>query len=134
MHHVGPYGGHKSDTQTFELLRRIVTWPGMRKDVTTWCDRCWTCILYRKRNARLPVGIIVCRGKTPWSHVHIDFEGPITPADVAGYTRICTYICTLSGASILTPMLDLSPSQVRHAISVSVCRAGTVAEWWSHDR
>ena len=61
-------------------------------------------------------------------------EGPITPPDIAGYTRICTYICTLSGAAILTPLVDLSPSQVRHAISVSTCRAGTVAEWWSHDR
>ena len=66
--------------------------------------------------------------------MHIDFEGPITPADVAGATRICTYICTLSGAAILTLVIDLSPAQVRHAISVSVCRAGTVAEWWSHDR
>ena len=66
--------------------------------------------------------------------MHIDFEGPITPPDVAGYTRICTGICTLSGAAILTPLLDLAPSQVRHAISVSTCRAGTVAEWWSHDR
>ena len=58
----------------------------------------------------------------------MDFEGPITPPDVAGYTRICTYICALTGAVILTPLVDLAPSQVRHAVSVLVCRAGTVAE------
>jgi hypothetical protein len=122
IHHVGPFGGHKNATQTKELLRRVVTWPRMGHDVEVWCDRCWTCILYRKRGSRLPAGIIVCRGRTPWGHVHIDFEGPITPADVAGYTRICTYICTLTGASLLTPLLDLPVAGAARDLSVDVPR------------
>ena len=132
--HAGAFGGHPSFDQTFEKMRRIANWPGMRRDIKTWCDECWTCIQYRKRPQKLQAGTIVAKSALPWAHIFLDFEGPITPPDIAGYTRVLAVVDALTNAAILIPVMNLEPSEVRRAISTAVCRMGTIPRYWSHDQ
>ena len=51
------------------------------------------CLQFRKKGCKMLTQMIVPVGLLPWQHVMIDLEGPITPADIDGYTYIFTYTC-----------------------------------------
>ena len=55
--------------------------------------------------------MIVPVGKLPWPHVMIDSKGPITPADMDGFTYIFTYTCCLHRGSLLEATKTLRNSE-----------------------
>ena len=65
----------------------------MRIDVFGWIELCWICIQFRLKATKVPAKFFVSRASAPWQHVLIDFEGPMTPADIEG---IGTFLPTLA--------------------------------------
>ena len=41
--HSGQFGGHLRDAKMHSILSKHYWWPGMRKDIRTWCRSCLTC-------------------------------------------------------------------------------------------
>lgn len=41
--HSGIFGGHMRDAKVHSQLSRHYWWPGMRRDIKTWCRECLTC-------------------------------------------------------------------------------------------
>ena len=41
--HSGQFGGHLRDAKIHSTLSKHYWWPGMRKDIGTWCRSCFTC-------------------------------------------------------------------------------------------
>ena len=78
--------------------------------------------------------MIVPVGLLPWQHVMIDFEGPITPADIDGYTYIFTYTCCLHRGSLLEATKTLRNSEVRRVVGKCMFRSLTVPQHFGHDR
>ena len=79
--HAGAFGGHRPALKTVQVVKRQCWWPGMERDIELWVDRCWTCLLFRKRATKHPTGILTARAFFPWCHVMIDFDGAEQPAE-----------------------------------------------------
>ena len=43
MAHAGPLAAHLAGRRTFQQLAQAYYWPGMRKEVTSWCQQCPDC-------------------------------------------------------------------------------------------
>lgn len=41
--HAGAFGAHLRDSKVYSQLSRHYWWPGMRRDITAWCQACMTC-------------------------------------------------------------------------------------------
>ena len=72
------------------LLIRVCFWTGMAVGVEGWCDRCWTCLQYRKRPAKLPADVFTPRTDLPRQHVLCGLEGPSVPRDRGGAAYVLT--------------------------------------------
>ena len=72
--HVGPFAGHRTDSQTLDSLRRLAHWEGMQPFVEAAVARCWVCIQYRRRPGKILTSFCVARAKLPWHHVLIDLQ------------------------------------------------------------
>ena len=91
--HVGIFGGHRLLDQTMRILKRLVWWSGMRREVAEWIDGCMTCIRFRKRPTKQDAVAVKTRDSNCWEEVMVDMEGPSNPTDRLGNKYVMTYIC-----------------------------------------
>ena len=63
----------------------------------------------------------------------IDFEGPITPADIDGGRYILTYTCLTCNGSMLEVLTSLCHTDVRRAMLACVLRTKTIPCLAGHD-
>lgn len=87
-HHLSFYAGHFGLHKTYARLAQRYWWPGMRRDVRGYLNRCTFCMAYTRDTAparwlSLPIG-------TPFEVVAMDIFGPL-PRTRAG----CEYILVL---------------------------------------
>ena len=105
----------------------------MAQDISEWVERCYTCIQFRKRPQKPFTGFFTSQHQLPWHHVLLDFEGPITPADVDGGRYILTYTCLVCYGSLLEVVPALTHNHVRRALLACVLRAKTIPCLAGHD-
>ena len=122
--HVGAFGGHKNSDGTEAMLKRIVWWRDLSRDVPEWIDRCWACLQFRKR-VRAPRSFFVTTTRFPWQEVMVDIEGPSSPPDRDGYTYILTYLDLLTGHALLEPLVAIRHQNFRRAFCRAATRSGT---------
>ena len=115
------------------LIRRLAFWETMRVDVFGWVELCWVCCRFRLRTMKVPAKFFVSRASAPWQHVLVDFEGPMTPADVDGYRYIFTYTCMVCLGSYLVAVKNLTHQEVRRAMITCVLRSLTIPWYLGHD-
>jgi hypothetical protein len=72
--HVGVFGMHRAADKTVSLLRRLVWWDHMKKDVDYWTERCMTCIRFRKRPTKQGMVPVKRTDIDCWQEVMVDCE------------------------------------------------------------
>ena len=69
--HSGKYGAHLWEAKIHNELSRHCWWPGMRSDISRWCQACLTCATRGvSRGVRVPLTPIPVSG--PFDHVGVD--------------------------------------------------------------
>ena len=69
--HGGKFAGHLRDAKIHSLLSRHYWWPGMRKDIHSWCRACLTCATrHTGRAVRPPLAPIPVSG--PFDRIGVD--------------------------------------------------------------
>ncbi|PIO59320.1 hypothetical protein TELCIR_19220 [Teladorsagia circumcincta] len=53
-HHHGILAGHFNAHKMYNQLKKIVFWPGIRQDVTCWCEECQKCFLTNVKKLNVP--------------------------------------------------------------------------------
>merc|ERR1712026_204666 len=74
---VGVFGGHRLLDQTMRILKRLVWWSGMRREVAAWIDGCMTCIRFRKRPTKQDAVAVKTRDSNCWEEVMVEI-GAVT--------------------------------------------------------
>ena len=87
--HDEPLAGHFSADRTFECLRALAWWPGLRQTVDEYCRTCNLCI-HAKRLTGKPFGLLQRIGQSaiPWEQINIDFAVELPPAGAESYNAI----------------------------------------------
>ena len=89
MAHSSLLGGHLGTKKTKAMVNRHFTWPGLGKDVTTWCKACERCQLTAKHSSKVaplhPLPVIT----EPFHKLAFDLVGPL-PRTKRGHKFILT--------------------------------------------
>ena len=76
--HDGKFSGHLRENKVYGILERHYWWPGMRKDIASWCRACLTCAArHVGRSVKPPLTPIPVGG--PFDRVGVDvLQLPLT--------------------------------------------------------
>ena len=89
MAHSSLLGGHLGTKKTKAMVNRHFTWPGLGKDVATWCKACERCQLTAKHSSKVaplhPLPVIT----EPFHKLAFDLVGPL-PRTKRGHKFILT--------------------------------------------
>ena len=89
MAHSSLLGGHLGAKKTKAMVNRHFTWPGLGKDVATWCKVCERCQLIAKHSSKVaplhPLPVIT----EPFHKLAFDLVGPL-PRTKRGHKFILT--------------------------------------------
>ncbi|KAJ9544988.1 hypothetical protein OSB04_024695 [Centaurea solstitialis] len=104
--HKSKYSVHPGTNKMYHGLRQSYWWPGMKKDIAYFVERCVTCLQVKIEHQR-PYGKIQ-QLPTPewtWEHVTMDFvtKQPRTPK---GYDTIWVIVDRLSKSAHFLPMKE----------------------------
>ena len=90
-------GFHQGQKRTSERIRYSFYWPGLRKDVVDYCNRCEACARHSRLRAtdHVPINYIE-RPELPGMHLEMDVVGPIEPPSSQGhkYVLCVVDVCT----------------------------------------
>ena len=91
-HHSGPLAAHLGSFRMLHELKRSYFWPGMRRDVESWCRECETC----------------ARGKGPPSHHHGTLQKVTTgaPLDIVAIDILSGLPTTKDGNKYILVITD----------------------------
>lgn len=86
--------GHLGIHKTYNRVLRYFFWPGLKTDVTKFCQSCHVCQIAGKPNQKVPVAPIkpIPIIGEPFEHVIIDCVGPL-PKTKSGNQYILTMMC-----------------------------------------
>ncbi|KAJ8369569.1 hypothetical protein SKAU_G00095970 [Synaphobranchus kaupii] len=76
--HDEPCGGHRGEQSTISMLRHVAYWPKMWTDVKDYVNSCLTCCKFQPVLPRHRAPLQSTPTTQPWSHIQIDWIGPIT--------------------------------------------------------
>ncbi|KAJ8349445.1 hypothetical protein SKAU_G00245750 [Synaphobranchus kaupii] len=76
--HDEPCGGHRGEQSTISMLRQVAYWPKMWTDVKDYVNSCLTCCKFQPVLPRHRAPLQSTPTTQPWSHIQIDWIGPIT--------------------------------------------------------
>jgi len=108
--HDTPYGGHFGRGKTYHLLRRSFWWPGMRKQVERYCQRCQTCQKVKQSN-RPPQGELSPKPapEERWESISMDFIVKL-PKTARGYDSVLVVVDRFSKYVLLEPCSETMKS------------------------
>uniref|UniRef100_A0A8C6L2B2 Gypsy retrotransposon integrase-like protein 1 n=1 Tax=Nothobranchius furzeri TaxID=105023 RepID=A0A8C6L2B2_NOTFU len=93
--HEGQWAGHLGIRKTYQVLLEHFFWPGMKKDVSAFCNCCHVCQLAGKPNQKpkpAPLHPIPVVGN-PFDNIVVDCVGPL-PRSKSGKRFLLTMMCT----------------------------------------
>ena len=113
LSHPGP----KPSTRL--VLDRFV-WPGMKRDIRTWCSECQDCQASKvARHIRAPV-LVFPAAVRRFGSLHVDIVGPLPPSEEHRY--LLTIVDRFSRWPEAFPLVDTSASSCCRLFSVVGCR------------
>ncbi len=117
------HNGHLSTKKIRAVLKRIVTWPGIHKDIVEWCTRCDICQKEaRARAPRAPMEEIPVM-TVPFEKIAIDLVGPFQRSK-AGYKYLLTVIDLASRYPEALPLKIASATEVAEGLLEVFARHG----------
>ena len=124
--HVGVLGAHRNAEKTLDLILRRAWWQDVEKDVSRWCQKCITCLRFRKVAEKAPSPEVKLITGECWEEVMIDLEGPWNPASKSGYQYTMTYICCLCHGVLLEHSTKCNAMEARRMFASCMFRSGTI--------
>ena len=116
------YCGHVGTDKVTWTLRQNFTWPGMYKQIKTYCQQCDSCQKARREKERMiPMGEMPLHSKL-FENVDVDLVGPL-PRTREGYKYILTYISLSSMYPDARPLKTVMASEMVEALFVYFRRA-----------
>uniref|UniRef100_A0A1A8HXS3 Gypsy retrotransposon integrase-like protein 1 n=1 Tax=Nothobranchius kuhntae TaxID=321403 RepID=A0A1A8HXS3_NOTKU len=115
--HESDWSGHLGVNKTYKLLLQHFFWPGMKKDVATFCKQCHTCQLVGKPNqpiTKVPLSPIPVIGN-PFDHIVVDCVGPL-PRTQTGKKYMLTIMCRATRFPEAIPLSSVTTKSVIKAL------------------
>ena len=133
--HVGMLGAHRSSKKTLMIILRQCWWQGAAKDIEDWCQRCITCLRFRRvaTKQQSPVATAPLEAEC-WEEVMIDLDGPYSPADKQGNQYTMTYICCLCHGILTGRSPKCNAAEARRMLANCMLRSGTMPTLLRSDR
>jgi hypothetical protein len=105
--HSDPLAGHFGKFTTQQVVRQVVQWKGMAKDLDARTSLCPTCQKLRAEPPAPSVPLSTA-AEEPFDSVFIDYLGPLPPVD--GHQHVLTIVDRFSHYTVLTATADTSAS------------------------
>lgn len=117
MAHDSPYAGHLGIQKTFDRILPYFFWPGLRRDVTSFCRSCHVCQMVGKPNQTIPVAPLrpIPAFSEPFSHIIIDCVGPL-PKTKAGHQYLFTIMCSATRFPEAIPLRSINADKISDAL------------------
>ena len=99
------YSGHNGFRRTYNAMKRLYYWPGMRKHILRHCKACHQCSLQNQSTGETGFGHF----KVPlltMEFICMDLVGPISPQTSRGNKYMLTVIDMLTGYTMAAPIPD----------------------------
>ena len=132
--HVGVLGAHRSPEKSLIIIQRQAWWRTMSEDVKSWCDKCITCLRFRRMATKRESPAVVPVTAECWEEVMIDLEGPYSPKDKQNCCYSMTYICCLCHAILTDKAPKCNAQEARRMFATCMLRSGTVPSMLRSDR
>ena len=133
MAHNSMFGGHLGVKKTKDQIQTNFYWPGMHRDVTSFCRSCDVCqkTVARGSVPRAPLGEMSLID-LPFKRVAIDLVGPITPASDKGHRYILTLVDYSTQYLEAVPLKNIDTESVAEALLDVYSRVGVPKEVFSN--
>ena len=130
--HDSVFGGHLRVKKTEDRIQTNFYWPGMHKDVTSFCRSCDVCQKTFARGAvlRAPLGEMPLID-LPFKRVAIDLVGPITPASDKGHRYILPLVDYATRYTEAVPLKNIDTENMAEALLDVYSRVGVPEEVFS---
>ena len=117
MAHSLPLGGHLGINKTVSKILKQFFWPGLRKDVSTFCRSCHACQVAGKHKLDPPVAPLqpIPAFGEPFSKVIVDCVGPL-PKTKAGNQYLLTIMCANTRFPEAIPLRNIKASTISKAL------------------
>ena len=113
------YCGHVGTDKVTWTLRQNFTWPGMHKQIKTYCQQCDSCQKTRReKEEKIPMEEMPLHSK-PVENVAVDLVGPL-PRTRESYKYILTYIYLSSMYPYARHLKILMASEVVEALPANM--------------
>lgn len=116
--HDIPWSGHLGVTKTYDRVLRHFFWPGLKRDVVSFCKSCHTCQLMGKPNQVIPpapLHPIPVMGE-PFERVIVDCVGPL-PKTKAGNQFLLTVMCAATRYPEAIPLRKITSKVIITALT-----------------
>ena len=123
--HDSPFAGHLGVNKTYQRILQYFYWPGLKRDVATYCKSCHTCQLIGKPNQTIPVAPLhpIPVLQEPFSHIIIDCVGPL-PRTSSGHQYLLTMMCAATRYPEAIPLRSISADKIADSLIEFFTRYG----------
>ena len=127
--HDSVFGGHLGVKKTEDRIQTNFYWPGMHRDVTSFCRSCdvWQKTVAKGTVPCAPLGEMPLIN-LPFKRVAIDLVGPITPASDKGHRYILTLVDYATRYPEAVPLKNIDMESVAEALLDVYSRVGVPEE------
>lgn len=104
--HDAPYSGHFGSKKTRKRIERFYYWPGMGRDIRSYCSQCDSCLRRKTPKHKRPAPLQVFEEVTrPFERTAMDIMGPL-PVTALGNKYILVFCDHLTKYSEAIPLRD----------------------------
>ncbi len=111
--HEAPMAGHLGINKTYQKILQNFYWPGLKRDVKSFCQSCHACQLVGKLNQNSPLAPLkpIPAFSEPFSQVIIDCVGPL-PKTKAGHQYLLTIMCASTRFPEAIPLKNIRANTI----------------------
>lgn len=125
--HESAIAGHFGHRKTEMRIKRQFFWPGMTRDIRSFCQSCDICQRMSPTSGKAPLEPMPIITE-PFAKVGIDLVGPLNPLSSEGHRYIFTMIDYATGYPEAIPLKEITSIAVAEAMMVIFSRVGIPKE------
>ena len=124
--HDGKFGGHLRENKVYGIIERHYWWPGMRKDIASWCRACLTCAArHVGRSVKPPLTPVPVGG--PFDRIGVDIlQLPLTKRGNKYALVFMDYLT--KWPEVFAVRDQTAPTIARHLVEHIITRHGVPAQ------